>query len=118
MCFFLSEVYLGFQEDINQKEFRNALEHSYETKTVLDVEKYVQKIPNSKLAIIKNSHHAVVVEKAGEFNRVLESFLEDEKIEAMKAQFAPPPYDSLNDNDKIFLNYLKKSERKIEGLLN
>ncbi len=42
------DVYLGFQEDIDPKKFKKALEHSYDTKEVLDVEKYVQKIPAKK----------------------------------------------------------------------
>ncbi len=43
-----ADVYLGFQEDINPNEFRGALEHSFETKAILDVEKYVQKLPAQK----------------------------------------------------------------------
>lgn len=42
------DVYLGFQQNINPEEFREALEYSYQTKEVLDVEKYVQKIPAKK----------------------------------------------------------------------
>ncbi len=40
-----AEVYLGFQERIDPAEFKNALEHSYKTKEILDVEKYVKKLP-------------------------------------------------------------------------
>ncbi|WP_341216720.1 class I mannose-6-phosphate isomerase, partial [uncultured Wocania sp.] len=43
-----AQVYLGFQENINPTEFKEALEHSYETKAILDVEKYVQKLPAKK----------------------------------------------------------------------
>ena len=43
-----ADVYLGFQEDINPKVFKKALEHSYETKEELDVEQYVQKLPAKK----------------------------------------------------------------------
>ncbi len=43
-----AEVYLGFHKNINPTEFRHALENSYETKEVLDVEKYVQKLSSKK----------------------------------------------------------------------
>ncbi|SDN11186.1 class I mannose-6-phosphate isomerase [Kriegella aquimaris] len=43
-----ANVYLGFQENIDPNEFRRALEHSYESKEVLDVGKYVQKLPAKK----------------------------------------------------------------------
>lgn len=43
-----ADVYLGFQEDIDPETFKKALKHSYETKEVLDVEKYVQKLPAKK----------------------------------------------------------------------
>lgn len=43
-----AHVYLGFQKGIDPDEFKQALEHSFETKETLDVEKYVQKIPAKK----------------------------------------------------------------------
>ena len=43
-----AEVYLGFQEDIVPSEFKKALNHSFETKEELEVEKYVQKLPAKK----------------------------------------------------------------------
>lgn len=43
-----AQVYLGFKNDIDAIKFKKALEHCYETKDVLDVEKYVQKIPAKK----------------------------------------------------------------------
>ncbi|UII74770.1 class I mannose-6-phosphate isomerase [Flagellimonas sp. HMM57] len=43
-----ADVYLGFQENINPNEFKTALVNSYETKEVLEVEKYVQKLPAQK----------------------------------------------------------------------
>ncbi len=43
-----AEVYLGFQKDIDETKFKKALEHSYETKETLYVEKYVQKLPAKK----------------------------------------------------------------------
>ena len=43
-----ADVYLGFQENIDSKAFKKALEHSFETKEILNVEKYVQKIPAKK----------------------------------------------------------------------
>jgi len=64
------DVYLGFQEDIDPKKFKKALEHSYETKEVLDVEKYVQKIPAKKhdLFLIPNG----TIHCSGINNMVLE----------------------------------------------
>ncbi|QEE15407.1 alpha/beta fold hydrolase [Promethearchaeum syntrophicum] len=38
-------------------------------------EEYVKKIPNCKIAIIKNSHHAVPMEKPEEFNKLVLDFL-------------------------------------------
>ena len=43
-----ADVYLGFKENIDSGEFKKALEYSFESKEVLDVEKYVQKIPAKK----------------------------------------------------------------------
>ena len=54
-----ADVYLGFQEDINPKEFKTALQHSYETKEVLDVEKYIQKIPSKKHELYLIPHGTV-----------------------------------------------------------
>ncbi len=38
-------------------------------------EEYVKKIPNGQISIIKNSHHAVPMEKPEEFNRIVLDFL-------------------------------------------
>jgi len=38
-------------------------------------EDYVKKIPNGQIAIIKNSHHAVPMEKPEEFNKIVLVFL-------------------------------------------
>ncbi len=43
-----AEVYLGFQEGIDPTEFKKTLNQSFETKEILDVEKYVQKHPAKK----------------------------------------------------------------------
>ncbi|WP_242132550.1 class I mannose-6-phosphate isomerase [Aestuariivivens marinum] len=43
-----AHVYLGFQEDIDPTKFKTALEYSIKTKEILDVEKYVQKLPAKK----------------------------------------------------------------------
>jgi len=43
-----AEVYLGFQDGIDPIEFKKALDQSFETKEVLEVEKYVQKHPAKK----------------------------------------------------------------------
>ncbi|MCC5929028.1 MAG: hypothetical protein JJU28_07265 [Cyclobacteriaceae bacterium] len=41
-------VYLGFQEDINAKDFEKTITDSFENKTEVDIEKYVQKFPARK----------------------------------------------------------------------
>lgn len=41
-------VYLGFQDDINPDEFKAALVDSYTDNKVLDIERYVQKLPARK----------------------------------------------------------------------
>jgi mannose-6-phosphate isomerase class I len=43
-----SEVYLGFQEDINPQVFKNDLEKSFREGTPVEIEKYVQMHPSSK----------------------------------------------------------------------
>lgn len=40
-----AKVYLGFQQDIDSKEFKKALKHSEDSGEELDVEKYVKKLP-------------------------------------------------------------------------
>lgn len=54
-----AQVYLGFQDGIDPSEFKEALEHSYETKEVLDVEKYVQKLPAKKHDLFLIPHGTV-----------------------------------------------------------
>lgn len=65
-----AEVYLGFQDDIEPKKFRDALEESFVTKKELEVEKYVQKFPAKKhdLFLIPNG----TVHCSGIDNMVLE----------------------------------------------
>lgn len=41
-------VYLGFQQDINPDQFKAALEDSFAENKVLDIERYVQKLPARK----------------------------------------------------------------------
>ncbi len=43
-----AEVYLGFQEGIDPTDFKKALEQSFETKEILEVDRYVQKHPAKK----------------------------------------------------------------------
>jgi mannose-6-phosphate isomerase class I len=43
-----ASVYLGFQEDIDPEEFKNTLTESFENKTEVDIEKFVQKLPAKK----------------------------------------------------------------------
>jgi mannose-6-phosphate isomerase class I len=65
-----ANVYLGFQEGINKSEFKEKLEHSFETKTPMDIEKFVQKHKAEKhdLFLIPNG----TVHCAGEGCMVLE----------------------------------------------
>ena len=65
-----AKVYLGFQEGIAPNDFKKALNHSHSTKEVLEVEKYVQKLPAKKhdLFLIPNG----TVHCSGVNNLVLE----------------------------------------------
>lgn len=54
-----ADVYLGFQENIDPNEFRQALEHSYKTKEELNIEKYVQKLPAKKHDLFLIPHGTV-----------------------------------------------------------
>jgi mannose-6-phosphate isomerase class I len=65
-----ANVYLGFQEGVDRKEFKGKLEHSFETKTPVDIEKFVQKHEAKKhdLFLIPNG----TVHCAGEGCMVLE----------------------------------------------
>ena len=63
-------VYLGFQENIEPDQFKNALHNSFKTKETLDIENYVQKFPAKKhdLFLIPNG----TVHCSGINNLVLE----------------------------------------------
>jgi mannose-6-phosphate isomerase class I len=65
-----ASVYLGFQEGVDKKEFKDTLEHSFETKTPVEIEKFVQKHEAKKhdLFLIPNG----TVHCAGEGCMVLE----------------------------------------------
>ncbi|MEN9907248.1 MAG: hypothetical protein RLZZ540_389 [Bacteroidota bacterium] len=63
-------VYLGFQEGINPQEFRQDLESSFETKEILDVEKYIQKFKVKKHDLYLIPHGTV--HSSGVNNMVLE----------------------------------------------
>jgi len=54
-----ANVYLGFQDGIDPVEFKRDLEDSYETKKVLDVEKYVMKLPAKKHDLFLIPHGTV-----------------------------------------------------------
>ncbi len=54
-----AKVYLGFQEDIDPLEFRQALEYSYTHKEKLDVENYVQVLPSRKHELYLIPHGTV-----------------------------------------------------------
>lgn len=65
-----AQVYLGFQEDINEAEFKQALEYSQQHSVEIDIEKYVQVHTAEKhdLFLIPNG----TVHSAGKNNQVLE----------------------------------------------
>jgi len=65
-----ADVYLGFQEGIQATKFKAALEHSYQTKEELDVEKYVQKLPAKKHDLFLIPHGTIHC--SGKDNLVLE----------------------------------------------
>jgi len=65
-----SSVYLGFQEGISPVEFKKALIHCYNTKEVLDLEKYVQKLPSKKHDLFLIPHGTIHC--SGVNNMVLE----------------------------------------------
>ncbi|PCI36072.1 MAG: hypothetical protein COB60_00790 [Flavobacteriaceae bacterium] len=54
-----THVYLGFHEDINQTEFKKVLEDSFKTKKVINIERYVQKIPSKKHDLFLIPHGTV-----------------------------------------------------------
>ncbi|WP_439488472.1 class I mannose-6-phosphate isomerase [Algoriphagus sp.] len=65
-----SYVYLGFQEDIDPREFRRELENSVVSQSTIDVERFVQKLPAEKhgLYLIPNG----TIHCSGTDNLVLE----------------------------------------------
>jgi mannose-6-phosphate isomerase class I len=65
-----SEVYLGFQDNINGEEFRQKLEASFEKNEEIDIPKYVQVHPSKKhdLFLIPNG----TIHASGKNNLVLE----------------------------------------------
>ena len=65
-----ADVYLGFQEGIDRTEFKKALNHSFETKEILDVEKFIQKHPAKKHDLFLIPHGTVHC--SGTNNLVLE----------------------------------------------
>lgn len=83
-------VYLGFNEDINPAEFRNALEQSVANETELAVEKYIQTFSPKKhdLFLIPNK----TVHSSGKNNMVLE-------ISATPYIFTFKMYDWLQKDD-------------------
>jgi len=54
-----AEVYLGFQEGLDPIEFKKALNQSFETKEILNIEKFVQKLPAEKHDLFLIPHGTV-----------------------------------------------------------
>ena len=65
-----AQVYLGFQDNINAKEFRKALEDSFHTGIAMDIEQYVQKFESKKHQLYLIPHGTV--HSSGVDNLVLE----------------------------------------------
>ncbi|MEX6688693.1 ROK family protein [Danxiaibacter flavus] len=65
-----AQVYLGFQENINKEEFREALNNSVASGEAIEIEQYVQKFPAKKhdLFLIPNG----TIHSSGANNMVLE----------------------------------------------
>lgn len=61
-------------ENINCKTLFIAAENDY---TGLQEKKFFSQKINAKIAVIKDSHHAVCAEKPQEFNKILQQFLEN-----------------------------------------
>ncbi|WP_282161887.1 class I mannose-6-phosphate isomerase [Ulvibacterium marinum] len=65
-----AQVYLGFQEGVDQHEFKQALENSYNTKETLEVNRFVQKFPSKKHDLFLIPHGTIHC--SGTNNLVLE----------------------------------------------
>ncbi|MBT8301027.1 MAG: class I mannose-6-phosphate isomerase [Maribacter sp.] len=65
-----AQVYLGFQEGIDPIEFKKALDDSFKTKEILDVERFIQKLPAKKHDLFLIPHGTVHC--SGKNNLVLE----------------------------------------------
>ncbi|RKN83000.1 class I mannose-6-phosphate isomerase [Ulvibacterium marinum] len=65
-----AQVYLGFREGVDQHEFKQALENSYNTKETLEVNRFVQKFPSKKHDLFLIPHGTVHC--SGTNNLVLE----------------------------------------------
>lgn len=86
-----AQVYLGFQDDINPDQFRQALEESVKNDQVLQVENYIQQFPSAKheLFLIPSG----TVHSSGKNNLVLE-------ISATPYIFTFKMYDWLQKDDR------------------
>ncbi len=65
-----AQVYLGFQENINKEDFRNALEHSFNTGESITIDQYIQKFESKKHQLYLIPHGTV--HSSGIDNLVLE----------------------------------------------
>jgi len=66
----MMQKYIGFHENIDASKFKKALEHSYKTKEILEVENYVQKLPAKKHDLFLIPHGTIHC--SGTNNLVLE----------------------------------------------
>ena len=76
---FVTLMHWGLGEALEQIQTRTLVVGSDMDYTpVAFKQEYVDRMPNARLSIIKNSRHGVVIDQPDAFNAVLQKFLEDE----------------------------------------